>query len=121
MLRPRPNMPPVLVIGSLLLAMGSIALRSLIGRRGDTRSIGKAPPALPKLRNAIVGNSKTAVASIFGPPRIATFNGPGSSNYLDADTWYYPLRPREQIGMVIRFDADKADAVDFFPAPRDVR
>src|SRR4051794_29671691 len=55
--------------------------------------------ALPMLADAIVGNSKAAVAAVFGPPRGAvlchdddnpTAAGPARS-FWDADTWYYPL------------------------------
>src|SRR5947208_3569809 len=70
------------------------------GRRGDAGSPGYPPrrptpeQALPLLADAIVGNSKAAVASVFGPPRGAVLAGAAAAagaSFWDADTWYYPL------------------------------
>ena len=82
------------VVGGLAL----LALRSDAGRDRGSRvgHVPQRPRRLERLRAAIVGNTKRAVASILGPPRVATFPGtsPASSNYLEADAWYYPLRTR---------------------------
>jgi hypothetical protein len=81
--------------------------------------------ALPMLADAIVGNSKAAVASVFGPPRGAVLlggddsatNGPART-FWDADTWYYPLPRTGQLAMAIEFDENYARAVQFVGSPR---
>ncbi len=65
---------------------------------------------LPRLTAAIVGNTKAAVASVFGPPRVATFMGETSTDYRDAAVWYYPLPREERIGLAIRFDDNRRAA-----------
>src|SRR3954451_324052 len=65
--------------------------------------------ALPMLAEAIVGNSKAAVASVFGPPRGAVLFGadPSASTdgaartFWDADTWYYALPRTGKLAMAI--------------------
>jgi len=66
--------------------------------------------SLADLRDAIVGNGKQEIASVFGPPRSAAIQGA-------ADTWYYPLRKRERLAMAIQFDKGLAREVEFFHPP----
>ena len=81
-----------------------------------------AEQSLPMLAEAIVGNTKAAVASVFGPPRSAAVRGlvkaagkaPG---YWQASTWYYPLPRNDALAMAIEFDDDSARRVEFFRAP----
>ncbi|MGH7213724.1 MAG: hypothetical protein ACREIT_03035 [Tepidisphaeraceae bacterium] len=79
------------------------------------------------LHDAIVGNTKQAVASVFGPPPTATgwrrlaAASPGSSAppaYLEADTWYYPIDPDRKRAMAIQFDRGLARRVEFIETPR---
>jgi hypothetical protein len=78
--------------------------------------------SLPLLADAIVGHSKSAVASVFGPPRSAVLRGPvslggGTPAYWQADTWYYPLPKNDRLAMAIEFAEDYASHVEFFKAP----
>ncbi len=75
--------------------------------------------SLPLLAEAVLGNSKCAVASVFGPPRGAILEGDVNthSNYWQADTWYYPLPKSGPLAMVIRFDEDFAERVEFLSPP----
>ena len=75
------------------------------------------------LHDAILGNSKEAVAAVFGPPPTAvTPEGARSSlsgrapSYWQADTWYYPLDPREKRAMAVRFERGVAKDVEFIKA-----
>ena len=86
---------------------------------------GKRPgreESLPLLAEAVLGNSKCAVASVFGPPRGAILEGDVNkhSNYWQADTWYYPLPKSGPLAMVIRFDEDFAEKVEFLSPPSGV-
>ena len=74
------------------------------------------------LAEAIVGNTKAAVASVFGPPRSAAVRGvikTGSKAppFWQANTWYYPLPRNDALAMAIEFDDDAAKRVEFFRAP----
>ena len=75
------------------------------------------------LAEAIIGNSKAAVASVFGPPRSAALRGvvkanaSSESGYWQATTWYYPLPRNASLAMAIEFDDDSARRVEFFRAP----
>ena len=74
------------------------------------------------LAEAIVGNTKSAVASVFGPPRSAAVRGPVKSAgkapaFWQASTWYYPLPRNDALAMAIEFDDDAARRVEFFRAP----
>ena len=79
--------------------------------------------SLPLLAEAIIGNTKAAVASVFGPPRSAALRGVVKANassapgYWQATTWYYPLPRNNSLAMAIEFDADAARRVEFFRAP----
>jgi hypothetical protein len=74
--------------------------------------------SLPMLAEAIVGSSKSSVASVFGPPRSAVVMQamPGAT-YWQADTWYYPLPKSGPLAMAIRFEGDDARHVEFLRAP----
>jgi hypothetical protein len=81
-----------------------------------------AEESLPMLAEAIVGNTKAAVASVFGPPRSAAVRGVVKSGgkppaYWQASTWYYPLPRNDALAMAIEFDDDAARRVEFFRAP----
>jgi hypothetical protein len=79
--------------------------------------------SLPLLAEAIIGNTKAAVASVFGPPRSAALRGVIKANassgpgYWQATTWYYPLPRNDSMAMAIEFDDDSARRVEFFRAP----
>jgi hypothetical protein len=72
------------------------------------------------LAEAIVGSSKSAIASVFGPPRSAVVMsgvGAGGATYWHADTWYYPLPKSGPLAMAIEFAGDDARRVEFLRAP----
>ena len=88
------------------------------------RRVDKPTPeeSLPLLAEAIIGNSRSSVAAVFGPPRGAIVSGPVSlgdagSAMWQAQTWYYPLRQQQSLAMAIEFDDDAARHVEFFKAP----
>ena len=89
---------------------------------GKALSRPTAEESLPMLAEAIVGNSKAAVASVFGPPRSAAVRGAVKPSgkappYWQANTWYYPLPRNDALAMAIEFDDDSAKRVEFFRAP----
>ena len=95
-------------------------------KRVASRGRNAAPPpaeeSLPLLAEAIIGNTKAAVASVFGPPRSAALRGvvkaaPAGNAYWQASTWYYPLPRSGALAMAIEFDDDAARRVEFFRAP----
>ena len=91
-------------------------------RRGPLGGRPTAEESLPMLAEAIVGNSKAAVASVFGPPRGAAVRGIVKSGgkapaFWQASTWYYPLPRNDALAMAIEFDDDAARRVEFFRAP----
>jgi hypothetical protein len=81
--------------------------------------------SLPMLAEAIVGSSKSAIASVFGPPRsavvmhaaVAVTGGGAGATYWHADTWYYPLPKSGPLAMAIEFQGDDAQRVEFLRAP----
>ena len=80
--------------------------------------------SLPMLAEAIVGSSKSAIASVFGPPRSAVvmhaaagLAGLAGATYWQADTWYYPLPKSGPLAMAIEFHGDDAKRVEFLRAP----
>ena len=77
--------------------------------------------SLPMLAEAIVGSSKSAIASVFGPPRSAVVMHAGQSapgaTFWQADTWYYPLPKSGPLAMAIKFTGDDASRVEFLRAP----
>jgi hypothetical protein len=75
--------------------------------------------SLPMLAEAIVGSSKSAIASVFGPPRSAVVmqTSGHSPTYWQADTWYYPLPKSGPLAMAIEFNGDDARLVEFLRAP----
>ena len=97
-------------------------------RRGAARRKGLPGPrptpeeSLPMLAEAIVGNTKEAVASVFGPPRSAAVRGVVKSGgkgpaFWQATTWYDPLPREGSLAMAIVFDDGAAKRVEFFRAP----
>jgi hypothetical protein len=94
--------------------------------RGNARAKKLGRPtreqSLPMLAEAIVGSSKSAIASVFGPPRSAVvMNTPapasGQPNYWQADTWYYPMPKNGPLAMAIEFTGEDARHVEFLRAP----
>jgi hypothetical protein len=92
--------------------------------RGRRRELPPTPEeSLPLLAEAIIGNTKAAVASVFGPPRSAALRGVVKADaakgpgYWQATTWYYPLPRNDLLAMAIEFDQDNARRVEFFRAP----
>lgn len=79
--------------------------------------------SLPMLADAIIGNTKAAVAAVFGPPRSAALRGvvkahaSSSAGYWHATTWYYPMPRSDALAMAIEFTEDNARRVEFFRAP----
>ena len=75
---------------------------------------------MPMLADAILGNSKCAVASVFGPPRTAVVTEPTTltPTYWDADTWYYPLPKADRLAVAIQFEDDYATGVQFLRGPQ---
>jgi hypothetical protein len=90
--------------------------------RGGPASLRKLRPdreqSLPMLAEAIVGSSKSAIASVFGPPRSAVVMAAAAgATFWQADTWYYPLPKSGPLAMAIEFDGDDARRVEFLRAP----
>jgi len=95
-----------------------------VASRPSPRTLPPTPDeSLPLLAEAIVGNTKAAVASVFGPPRSAALRGVVNASaafttgYWHATTWYYPLPRSRRLAMAIEFDDDNARRVEFFRAP----
>ncbi len=74
--------------------------------------------SLPMLAEAVIGSSKSAIASVLGPPGSAVLmhTAPGAT-YWQADTWYYPLPKSGPLAMAIEFAGDDARTVEFLRAP----
>jgi hypothetical protein len=72
------------------------------------------------LADAIIGNSKSAVAAVFGPPRgaVAADAKALAATFWDADTWYYPLPRSGRVAVAIEFEDDYAKSVQYLMAPR---
>jgi hypothetical protein len=74
-----------------------------------------------RMREMILGRSKAAVASRFGPPRTAVVSSgtrtAGQGAFWVGDTWYYAVDAATRTAMAVRFEGDIAVAVEFFEAP----
>jgi hypothetical protein len=72
---------------------------------------------------AIPGNNKTTIAAVFGPPRAsAGFAAVApailvKSDYVHAETWYYPLDSTAQTALVVRFADDVALDAELLTIP----
>ena len=93
--------------------------------RAAKRAVQPTPEeSLPLLAEAIIGNTKAAVASVFGPPRSAALRGvvkadaASGPGYWKATTWYYPLPRSGALAMAIEFDDESARRVEFFHGPK---
>ena len=92
-------------------------------RRGGPAVPPTPEESLPLLAEAIIGNTKAAVASVFGPPRSAALRGvikadaAKGNGYWHATTWYYPLPRSGALAMAIEFDDESARRVEFFHPP----
>ena len=116
-----------------VLAARTPFFRSVLSRMGlasgDATAVGtrraRRPTreqSLPMLAEAIVGSSKSAIASVFGPPRSAVVMHAAAAattgaTYWQADTWYYPLPKSGPLAMAIEFHGDDARRVEFLRAP----
>lgn len=114
------------MVTALILARGPF-FESMLARLSRTPSKKAKKPtpeqSLPMLADAIIGSSKSAIASVFGPPRTADLPGIGlvvrpKVAFWQADTWYYPLPRNGSVAMAIAFDEDLAHQVEFFTAPQ---
>jgi len=110
------------LIAWLPLLAGGVAAAWFVARRSadssesstdNGSSPAKCPPSprsISRLRAAIIGNDKAAVAAVFGPPRAsAGFSSLAPtmlvwSDYLHADTWYYPLDTAARAALMVQFD-----------------
>jgi hypothetical protein len=111
---------PLLVGGlvAAVLASRRSSLRSWIDRKFPARTgEGSKSSSLALLRDAILGNNKSAVAAVFGAPP-ATAGGFVTGHYHQADTWYYPLDKVEKSAMVIQFENGIARDAQFILAPQ---
>ncbi len=96
----------------LPLLAGGVAASWLLARRSaqQRRLPAKPPRSIERLRAAIIGNDKAAVFAVFGPPRASAgfaALAPAmlvKSDYLHADTWYYPIDPPARGALVVQFD-----------------
>jgi hypothetical protein len=89
-------------------------------RRGRSARRPRQSQALPMLAEAIVGNTKSAIASVFGPPRGAVIfskNHCVDATFWKADTWYYSLPEHRRTAIAIDFDEDFASRVQFLRPP----
>jgi hypothetical protein len=110
-----------------VLAARTPFFRSVMQRMGLASGDAHVPrrptreQSLPMLAEAIVGSSKSAIASVFGPPRSAVVMHPAAvpagATYWHADTWYYPLPKSGPLAMAIQFHGDDARHVEFLRAP----
>ena len=75
--------------------------------------------SLSALRRSILGNTKEAVASVFGPPRTSALQVRGREQgaQLGGETWYYLLDRQDRSAMAIRFARDRAAQVEFIRSP----
>ena len=108
-----------LLVGGLLtavLASRRASLRSWLDRNSPRSSGRSNPSSLALLRDAILGNKKSAVAAVFGAPP-ATAGGFITGHYHQADTWYYPLDKVEKSALVIQFENGIARDAQFILAP----
>jgi hypothetical protein len=101
---------------------GFLAARNVAARRRTrARRIESARVTPARMREMILGRSKAAVASRFGPPRTAVVSSAtrtaGQSAFWVGDTWYYAIDAVTCTAMAVRFDRDIAVAVEFFEAP----
>ena len=116
---------------SAVLAARTPFFKSVLRRLGISDSAESRPKvrklrpgrekSLPMLAEAVVGSSKSAIASVFGPPRSAVVmqagGGGTGATFWQADTWYYPLPKSGPLAMAIQFNGDDASRVDFLRAP----
>ena len=101
--------------------MRTLGMAPAAESRGGVRKLKPGrEQSLPMLAEAIVGSSKSAIASVFGPPRRAVVmqaTAAGGATYGQADTWYYPLPKSGPLAMAIEFHGDDAKNVEFLRAP----
>jgi hypothetical protein len=102
---------PIFIGSCATMVLLSNARSSNARRHSPRRDMATDGRSLARLHDAIIGNGKTQIASVFGPPHSAAVRG------RMGDTWYYPLQPREKLAMAISFDDGKAREVEFFHVP----
>ena len=114
-----------LLVGGIVTAAVAAARGPLRLRRAVRRLLAEPRPSgetQQLLREAIVGNDKQLIISVFGPPRTALHRGRGGTRaapqqYLAADTWYYPFDHHEKTAVVIEFESGIARRAQFIGAP----
>lgn len=116
------------VVSAVLLARGPHfrRIQRNVGTRRRRRKASLRPTrsqSLPLLAQALVGNSRKAVAEVLGLPRAAVLAGTmtlesGQCTMWRAQTWYYLVDGGDGMGMAIAFEDDFASSVEFFSAPR---
>jgi hypothetical protein len=104
-----------LLVGATLGAF--LIVSNTVARRRRPRN-----PAT--LLRAIPGNDRTALVAVLGPPRAsAGFSAVApallvSADYLQADTWYYPLDLRAKTALVVHFDQGIARDAQIVSLPK---
>ena len=100
---------------------GFLGARDVASRNRSRRRIEAAVITPARMRQIILGRSKAAVASRFGPPRTAVVSSgvrtAGQGAFWVGDTWYYAVDAVTRTAMAVRFYGDIAVAVEFFEAP----
>jgi hypothetical protein len=106
-----------------MVAAGALVVwllsRSAAGRRMRQRS-------LRSLRRAIIGQDKTVILRVFGPPQAsADFAALApailvAADRAAADTWYYKLHRGSGQALVVQFDRGIARRAELLRAPRKI-
>jgi len=103
-----------------LLLIGGVALAVVMSRRNWTirallNRLSRGRAQLQSFRDAILGVDKRTVAAALGAPPASA----GRDEFLQSDTWYYPLDPAQQTALAIRFDEqDVARTTQVLRTPR---
>lgn len=109
------------LLGCLPLLAGMLAGLWLLRRQRARAS--RPAPSFDRLRAAIIGNDKSAVISVFGPPSASAgfaALAPAilvKSDYLHADTWYYPLDQAGKTALVVHFEQNIARDAQMVSSP----
>jgi hypothetical protein len=95
-------------------------MNGLVGRRGEQwLPILRADEPFGELRAAILGRDRRQIARVLGAPVTASVGlgfvtqSAGPVTYWHASTWYYPYDPERREAIAIRFEGNRARAVDF--------
>ena len=94
-------------------------LRLTVGQRRRRRPTARER-SFARLRWALMGNTKQAIATVFGLPQTAVAAGPIVGNtdpVYQADTWYYPLDHGRHTAIAIEFNRNEVARVEFLGLP----